>query len=271
MPLRPAGDRGPGDQRRHRAGGAADHDVLRRAPLQPERVDEDVAEEAGERERRRQRVDRERQQGEGRGAEQRAEGDRGGRRDAAAGHRAGRGAGHRAVDVAIDCVVDRAGATGREGAAEAGEEDEPERGVAGHVHRRDRREQQQRLHLRLGQREVVAQQPKAPPGAAGWQRSGRRSWPVRLPAATRGPAARSGRCGGRSPRGCRASAGRCARRAARRSCAAPAARARTTRASRRPRGRARPRAPPSRLRIALTSVSTMPMARTKAPIEAIRL
>ena len=35
-------DRGPADHRREGAGGAADDDVLRRPPLQPHRVDEDV-------------------------------------------------------------------------------------------------------------------------------------------------------------------------------------------------------------------------------------
>jgi hypothetical protein len=38
-------------------GGAADDDVLRRAPLQPQRVHEHVAEKAAERETRGERVD----------------------------------------------------------------------------------------------------------------------------------------------------------------------------------------------------------------------
>src|SRR5258708_3879493 len=37
-----AGRRRPADDRRQRSGGAADHDVLRRAPLQPGRVNDDV-------------------------------------------------------------------------------------------------------------------------------------------------------------------------------------------------------------------------------------
>ena len=36
------GHRRPADERRHRAGGSADDDVLRRPPLEPHRVDEDV-------------------------------------------------------------------------------------------------------------------------------------------------------------------------------------------------------------------------------------
>ena len=43
---------GPADERRHRARRAADHDVLRRAALEPDRVDEDVAQEAAEAQQR---------------------------------------------------------------------------------------------------------------------------------------------------------------------------------------------------------------------------
>ena len=123
----------------------------------------------------------------------------------------------------------------------------PERGVAGHVHRRHRGEEQQRLHLRLGQRQVVAddggrRERAAAVGSGAVCAPAPDCMALRLPAGTRAPPpARRGGCGGRSPRGCRAAGGRCGRRGGRRSCAAPAARARTTRACRRPRGRGRPR------------------------------
>ena len=50
-----AGHRGPADHRREGAGGAADHDVLRRAALQPDRVDEDVEQDRRREQRRRRR------------------------------------------------------------------------------------------------------------------------------------------------------------------------------------------------------------------------
>ena len=59
------GRRGPADERRHGARGAADHDVLRRRALQPARVDDDVEEAADEREDRGEDVDRAREQNEG--------------------------------------------------------------------------------------------------------------------------------------------------------------------------------------------------------------
>ena len=46
------------DEHRHRAGGAADDDVLRAPRLEPDRVHEDVEEHGAHRERRRQQVDR---------------------------------------------------------------------------------------------------------------------------------------------------------------------------------------------------------------------
>ena len=53
-----AGDRGPADQRRQRAGRAADHDVLRRPALQPDRIDEDVEGDRQRQQLRRHPVDR---------------------------------------------------------------------------------------------------------------------------------------------------------------------------------------------------------------------
>ena len=56
-----AGDRGPADQRREAAGQPAPHDVLRGAPLEQHRVDEDVEQVGGEGEPGRQRVDEQRE------------------------------------------------------------------------------------------------------------------------------------------------------------------------------------------------------------------
>jgi len=79
-----AGDGRPADQRRDRAGGATDHDVLRRAPLQPDRVDPDVADEAAEREPGGEPVDGPAEQHDRGGHQQDAEAQRGRRRDASA-------------------------------------------------------------------------------------------------------------------------------------------------------------------------------------------
>ena len=54
-----AGRRDPADQRRERAGAAADDDVLRRARLEPDRVDHRVVEDRDGEDRRRQPADRE--------------------------------------------------------------------------------------------------------------------------------------------------------------------------------------------------------------------
>ena len=192
MPLTEPGHRRPADQRRHGAGGAADHDVLRRAALQPDRVDEHVAEEAGEGQRGGQRVDRQRELDQRQAREHAAEQQRRARGDAARGDRPGGRALHLRVDVAVEPVVDGAGAARREVAAEAGQRDEAGRGVAGDVHRRDRRQQQQRLDLGLGQLEVVGEQlararrraRRAP------RRAPRPAAPARASAIRRPPAAR---------------------------------------------------------------------------------
>ena len=53
-----AGDRRPADEDRHGAGRAADHDVLRAARLEPDRVHEDVEEHRAHRQRRCEQVHR---------------------------------------------------------------------------------------------------------------------------------------------------------------------------------------------------------------------
>ncbi len=151
-----AGDRRPADERRYRARGAPDDDVLRRAALEPDRVDEDVAEEARERQRCREQVHRGRQQQERQGCEDDPVDQGGSRRDATAGHRPVGRARHLRVDVAVEVVVDGARAARRQVAAHDGQGDQPDRRVAGDLHRADGRQQQQRLDLRLGQLDVVA-------------------------------------------------------------------------------------------------------------------
>ena len=69
-------DCGPGDERRHGAGRSADDDVLRRPPLEPDRVDEHVAGEAGEGPDGGEPVHLERQQRDARRSEHEAEGER---------------------------------------------------------------------------------------------------------------------------------------------------------------------------------------------------
>ena len=145
----------PADQRRNRAGRAADDDVLRRAALEPERVDDRVPEEPGQREAGGEHVDG--------GCEQRKRGrlkregvEQGrSRRDPPGRHRPRGRAAHRGVDVAVVPVVERARPAGAQEAADHRDGHEGDRGVARDVHRRDRRQEQQQLHLRLGERDVI--------------------------------------------------------------------------------------------------------------------
>ena len=59
------GDGGPADEHRHRAGGAADDDVVRARALEPDRVDADVERRGAEGEDGRQEVGAPPQDGEG--------------------------------------------------------------------------------------------------------------------------------------------------------------------------------------------------------------
>ena len=54
-----SGCRRPANHRRKRAGGTADDDVLRRAPLQPYRIDDDVEEDREGEQRRGRDIERE--------------------------------------------------------------------------------------------------------------------------------------------------------------------------------------------------------------------
>ena len=223
-PRQRAAGRGPADQRRHRAGGAADHDVLWGAALQPDRVHADVADEPAQRQRGGQQVHGQRQQHERQRAQSTNPNDqRGAGRDPARRDRPRGGAAHLGVDVAVVVVVDRAGAARRQIAAQARQRDQRDRRVAGDLHRGDRREQQQRLDLRLGQLEVVGQQL---PRTRGGRRRAEPALPTRRPCqeptpwrtARCRPSSGARRSTARSGGGCRASARPTARGGSRRSC-----------------------------------------------------
>jgi hypothetical protein len=80
-------NRRPADERRDRPGRPADHDVLGRRPLEPDRVDEHVTEEAGKRPQGRRPVDHDAQPEHAPEAEDVADHQRVARRDAPAGDR----------------------------------------------------------------------------------------------------------------------------------------------------------------------------------------
>ncbi len=153
-----AGRRGPADERRDRAGGTADDDVLRRQRLEPDRVDEDVAEQPGERQGGRQGVHGDRQLNRREGAECDPEDQPVQGLDPAGDERAPAGAHHARVAVAFDVVVDRPGAARGQVAAEHRPEQGRDRREAaiGDDHRRHRGQQEQRDDPRLGEHDVVA-------------------------------------------------------------------------------------------------------------------
>ena len=150
--------RRPADERRDRAGGAADHDVLRRRPLQPARVDEHVEEAADEREHRGQHVHERGQQHERERHQREAELDGALGRDALLGDRAVSRAAHQPVEIAVEHVVERARAAAREREAGHRDREQAERRHAfgADEHSRGAGQQQQGHDPRLGQRDVVA-------------------------------------------------------------------------------------------------------------------
>jgi hypothetical protein len=135
----------PADEHRHRARGAADHDVLLRTRLQPDRVDEDVEErgrhgEAGGEEIRREREVHERDH-----VQHDAEDQRVRRHDLAGRQRPPFGAVHELIAVTLDPAVDRVRAAGRERTRDE-HHDEQARGrepVRREQHRWNRRDEQQ--------------------------------------------------------------------------------------------------------------------------------
>ena len=151
----------PAHQWRHRARRSAQHDVLRRAWLEPERVDEDVAEQPGGGERRGQAVDRDPELDHRDDPERRSKEEPAPRLDPAAGQGSPLGSGHARIGLALDVVVDRPGSAGGQVAAEASPEDGGERRASrvGDEHRRHAGEQEQGDDPRLGQRDVVVRHP----------------------------------------------------------------------------------------------------------------
>ena len=167
----------PADQRRDRAGGPADDDVLRRRALQPAGVDEDVEEVPDERQRRGQDVDRAGEQHERERRQREPELERVRRRHPAGGDRPrARPLAHQRVDVAVDHVVERAGAAAgeREPDDERGQVAERRHALRADEHPADPGQEQQRHDPRLGQRHVVrASAGRQPVGAAARQRAPR--------------------------------------------------------------------------------------------------
>ncbi len=110
-----AGCRRPADRRWQRPGGAADDDVLWRAPLQPDRVHDDVEEDRESEQSRRLKVGRERQNRDRTSGKDKSECQRFPPRDRAARDWPHRGAAHDAIDVGVVPHVEHAGRPGSDG------------------------------------------------------------------------------------------------------------------------------------------------------------
>ena len=115
-----AGDGGPADQRGDCARCAADHDVLPRAALEQDGVDDHVEGDGGFGEQRGGQVDGQRQLDAAQRGERQAPDEGVPGLQGAAGQRALRGALHDCVDVAVEPLVERVRAAGGEDAADAG-------------------------------------------------------------------------------------------------------------------------------------------------------
>ena len=151
------GHRRPADHRREGARGAADHDVLGRPALQPDRVHEHIERHGHGQKRCRQPVEREAHDHDRQDRERQAEGLGLLRLDAPGRGRPPPGARHQAVDVGIVAVVDRRGGPGRDGDAQDRHRHQQRMQAAGrqkHPHRG--REHHQRHHVGLEQHPVVA-------------------------------------------------------------------------------------------------------------------
>ena len=156
---RRAGRGGVADERRNRARGASDDDVLRGRALEPARVHEDVEEVSDECEHRGEHVHRGREERERDRGEQDPELERLLGRDAAGGDGPRLGpAPHEGVDVAVEQVVQRGGASACERQAEHGDREEAERrdALGADEHPGRAGQEQERHDPRLRQRQVVA-------------------------------------------------------------------------------------------------------------------
>ena len=112
------GDGRPADEWGDRACRASDYDVARSRAFEPQRVDEDVAEQAHQGEDTGQQVDEEHEHGAGDHSQGDAELQGIAWLDDAGGDRAPRGPPHQRVNVAVHVVIDGAGAAGHQGTAE---------------------------------------------------------------------------------------------------------------------------------------------------------
>jgi len=148
-----AGDRRPAEHRRHRAGSAADDDVLRRHGLEDHGIDDGVADEGGEREPHGEVVHPLVQDEEAQAADRAGEHQGLQRRHLPARQWPAARARHHRVDLLLDQAVDRGGgARGERDAEGAGNQ----RLQRHHARRRQehpdhRREDDERHHARLGQ------------------------------------------------------------------------------------------------------------------------
>ena len=148
-----AGHRRPGDQRRRGPGGAADDDVLGRAPLEPDGVDHRVIDDREHADQRRGQIGEGEQRDPREAGEHETEAERARRRQRPGRQWTARGPEHQAVDVAIDVVVE-GGGRGR-GERDAGERS-PEQGggresACGDQQRGHSGEEDERHDARLGQ------------------------------------------------------------------------------------------------------------------------
>ena len=170
-----AGDRGPTDDRRQRAGRAADDDVLRGRPLEHDRVDDDVEGDRQQGQEGGHEVDEPGHHDERDRAEDDPEDDRPLGLDLVGRQRPAAGPDHELVDVAVEVAVDRVRAASGQRAADERPQDEPApladpeaRHVAGgEDHRRDGRDEEELDDPRLGQRDVGPQRVARGRGRAG--------------------------------------------------------------------------------------------------------
>ncbi|MNF58601.1 hypothetical protein D3C84_401660 [compost metagenome] len=153
-----AGHRGPAEQRRRRAGQAADDDVLRRGALEKAGVQGSVTEQRGQGQPGGQRVGEGQQQRLTGQRQDQGEGQRRARRDAPGHQRAQAGARHDRVDAAVHHVVDRRRRAGAQADAEVAEQQHRPRhaAVGGEEHADQRSDKHQHHHLGFGQFQIIA-------------------------------------------------------------------------------------------------------------------
>jgi len=144
-------DRSPADEHGHRAGGSTNDDVLRRAPLQKDRVHKDVEKRRREGKHRRYQVHVPPQHEEGGRLEDAGEHDRLGWSDGTGDERSLAGPLHDGVDVPVEEHVGGIGSPGRKSAPDQGRQHEPGRrqAAARHDHGGKRRDEQELDDTRL--------------------------------------------------------------------------------------------------------------------------